>query len=128
MTGFKRTEKGKYERRNAIVHRRFSMSEFTHKQLVRRMAKSIKLRHVHYAYMPDDALRPVKTGMTLKEALAALRQAGQKDFGPQGCLVAWLSDFSVLQVGILIARDGCRLHGTQRICRHTDTHKTTYKW
>ena len=70
---------------------------------------------VSHHHMPDGADYPVEEGMTLRQALAALRDAGQANFGGIGGMTAMLSDRTLLEVSNRPAIGGGELMGTQVI-------------
>ena len=83
---------------------------------------------VSYHHMPDGADYPVEEGMTLRQALAALRDAGQANFGNLGGMTAMLSDCTNLEVVNQTAIGGGVLMGTQVIRRENDNRVSTLVW
>jgi hypothetical protein len=83
---------------------------------------------VSHHHMPDGADYPVEEGMTLRQALAALRSAGRDNFGNLGGMTAMLSDCTSLEVCNQPAIGGGRLMGTQVIRREIDNRVSTLVW
>ena len=83
---------------------------------------------VSYHHMPDGADYPVEEGMTLRQALAALRDAGQANFGNLGGMTAMLSDCTKLEVVNQPAIGGGKVMGTQVIRREIDNRVSTLVW
>ena len=79
-------------------------------------------------HMPDGADYPVEEGMTVRQAIRALREAGQDNFGNIGGMSAMLSDYTALSVEDQPASDGGKLMGTQRIRREINGRVKTIKW
>jgi len=65
-----------------------------------------------------EAASVVTDGMTVREALAALRAVGRHAFGDMGEASWELSDGSILHVSLQNASDGGQLMSSQRIARH----------
>ena len=83
---------------------------------------------VSHHHMPDGADYPVEEGMTLRQALTALRSAGRDNFGDLGGMTAMLSDYTTLEVCNQPAIGGGRLMGTQVIRREIDNRVSTLVW
>lgn len=83
---------------------------------------------VLYHHMPDWADYPVEEGMTLRQALAALRDAGRDMFGDLGGMTAMLSDYTTLEVCNQPAIGGGKLMGTQIIRRKINDRVRTMGW
>lgn len=85
--------------------------------------------HTGYHHLPDHAQRIIGEGMTLRDALAALRKAGRFNFGDIGGLSCELSDGSTLSVECQPCDGGrCELMSSQRIERRNhDTYTSTDK-
>ena len=85
-----------------------------------------------YHHLPDHAERIVREGMSLRDALAALRKAGRKNFGNIGGMSCDLSDGSRIAVDLQSSTDGTsRLMSSQRIerrCYDTDELIRVYSW
>lgn len=83
---------------------------------------------VSHHHMPDGADYPVEEGMTLRQALAALRDAGRDNFGDIGGMTAMLSDCTHLEVCNQPAIGGGELMGTQVIRRGGGRGGSTLAW
>ena len=83
---------------------------------------------VGYHHMPDLADYPVEEGMTLRQALAALRDAGRARFGDIGGMTAMLSDCTTLEVVNQPAIGGGELMGAQVIRREINDRVRTMGW
>lgn len=83
---------------------------------------------VSHHHMPDGADYPVEEGITLQQALAALRSAGRDNFGDIGGMTAMLSDYTTLEVVNRSAIGGGELMGTQVIRRVIDNRVSTLAW
>ena len=83
---------------------------------------------VSHHHMPDGSDYPVEEGMTLRQALAALRDAGQANFGGIGSMTAMLSDYTTLDVCNHPAIGGGELMGTQVIRREVGNRVSTLVW
>ena len=83
---------------------------------------------VLHHHMPDGADYPVEEGMTIRQAIKALRDAGQDNFGDIGGMSAMLSDYTSLSVCNCPASDGGELMSTQRIQREIGNRVSTIKW
>ena len=83
---------------------------------------------VSHHHMPDWADYPVEEGMTLRQALAALRSAGRDMFGDIGSMTAMLSDYTTLEVCNQPAIGGGELMGTQVIRRGINDRVRTIGW
>ncbi len=82
---------------------------------------------VSHHHMPDGDY-PVEEGMTLQQALAALRSAGRDRFGDLGGMTAMLSDYTTLDVCNQPAIGGGELMGTQVILRVINNRVRTIGW
>lgn len=91
----------------------------------KRTAVTIAVSHHH---MPDLWDYPVEEGMTLRQALAALRDAGRDRFGDIGGMSAMLSDYTTLDVCNQPAIGGGELMGTQVIRREINDRVRTMGW
>ena len=83
---------------------------------------------VSHHHMPEWADYPVEEGMTLRQALAALRSAGRDNFGDLGGMTAMLSDYTTLEVCNQPAIGGGQLMGTQVIRREINNRVSTLVW
>ena len=92
---------------------------------MKRTAVTIAVSHHH---MPDLWDYPVEEGMTLRQALAALRSAGRDRFGDLGSMTAMLSDYTTLEVCNQPAIGGGELMGTQVIRREVGNRVSTLVW
>jgi hypothetical protein len=71
----------------------------------------------HFTTSADGADYPLSEGMTLREALSALRKAGRDAFGNIGGALACMSDGTTLEVENQPASDGGELMSSQLITR-----------
>ncbi len=99
------------------------------------MGKFPAVVHVSASNLPAGAVLPVRRGMTVKAAVAAIRSAGLKSFGPSGGLIATLVGGSELLVRGSLTADGSPVPRSQRIYvrEHTLAHHkeivvATYPW
>jgi len=71
---------------------------------------------VDYDHMPDGAEYPVERGMTVRQALSALRKAGRENLGSIGNVHITLSDYSSISTPLQIDGGG-RLLNSQQLTR-----------
>ena len=87
---------------------------------------------VTVSHLPDHAEYGVVTpGMTVRQAVAALRETGPSNYGNLGTLSAVLDDGTALEVRLQDAYGGGQLLSTQRIERReqmTDRLIRVYPW
>jgi len=83
---------------------------------------------ISHHHMPDFWDYPIEEGMTLHQALAALRSAGRARFGDIGGMTAMLSDCTTLEVVNQPAIGGGELMGAQVIRREINDRVRTMGW
>ena len=83
---------------------------------------------VTHHHMPDGADYPVREGMTLRQALAAIRDAGRDNYGDIGGMSAIMSDATDLSVECQSATGGGELMSSQVITRTIGERVSTLPW
>jgi len=74
---------------------------------------------VNSHHLPEGCYDPIRPGMTLRQALKALREVGPENFGSIGGAIYQLSDNSILRVeNPSTGGDGAYLMGAQEIVRY----------
>ena len=86
------------------------------------------ITNVTHHHMPDGADYPVRDGMTLRQALAAIRDAGRVNYGDIGGMHAVMSDGTDLSVECQSATGGGELMSSQVITRTIGERVSTLAW
>lgn len=94
-----------------------------------KMSTAIIVESSQSDHLPDWGEYLDLAGLTLRQALAAIRAAGRKNFGNIGGMTAELSDGSSIEVSLRPAGDRTYVMSSQRIVRRrADEIVREYKW